>query len=73
MMSYYPSDSVCYVSENMLLDPDAEVTSSINDQGSLIVSSTFAEVLANTEVSIRVKILNPNNEVTCPENSLDVF
>jgi len=58
----------------MLSETDAEITTSITDYGSIMFSSTsFAEIPANTEISISVKIINPNDRVTCPEHSLEVF
>ena len=57
----------------MLVDPNDKVSCYVNEKGSLIVTSSFATVEAMTELSIRVKAMNPYKEFTCQANSLNVF
>jgi hypothetical protein len=49
----------------MLVDPTDKVTCYISEKGSVIVTSSFASIEAMTELSIRVKVMNPYKEFTC--------
>jgi hypothetical protein len=74
MKPYYSNSTViCSLQDNMLVDKKDKVSCYVSDQGSLIITSSFATVPAMTDLSIRVKVMNPYKEFTCQANSLNVF
>jgi hypothetical protein len=57
----------------MIVGVNEKVSCYINDKGSMIVSSSFATIESMTDLSIKIKMMNPYKEFTCQANSLNVF
>ncbi len=57
----------------MIVGVTVAVSCYVNEKGNLMVSSSFATIEAMTDLSIKVKMMNPYKEFACEANSLNVF
>jgi hypothetical protein len=49
------------------------VSCNVDDKGSLIISTAFSAIAAMTDLSIRVRMMNPFKKFVCERNSENVF